>query len=469
LENYKKAKTGVVKLLSPLGKRGFILRFLSGFESTHIFGSGTDVLNLTKHTEFVEEDLELVKTCNLDLMRYSAPWHSIEREQGVYNWAWLDKALNRFHDLGIELILDPLHHTSFPDWLTNGFANPKFADFYLTFIEKLAARYPWIRYYTIINEPFVTALFCGHEGIWYPYLKSKKDFVQIVLNMGEAICRISERLTEMLDEVYFVHVDTCEKHRPANSESIEDALFRNNLRFLVADLILGKIDEFHPLFSYLKEHGAGFDKLEGFRENPSRIDILGLDYYAHSELEWNCGTRIYPNQNPEGFAAVAMDYVNRYNLPVMLSETNIRGFISDRISWLKFMVEQCEILRMRLVPKDIAFHGFCWYPFIDSTDWCSLVREASGKIDPQGIYHLDCMSLRRNDSELSEIFAALAAGAISSKDVPAYRFQSPLDTELAGFLPLVKHWQWREPFTPERKPSFAGIELNRRFALNGVV
>ncbi|MGC2238531.1 MAG: family 1 glycosylhydrolase [Pyrinomonadaceae bacterium] len=448
------------------------MRFLSGFESTHIFGSGTDVLNLTKHTEFVEEDLDLVSSCNLNLMRYSAPWHSIEREPGVYDWMWLDKALNRFREMGIEPILDPLHHTSFPEWLFGGFANPKFAGSYLNFIEKLAARYPWIRYYTIINEPFVTALFCGGEGIWYPYLKSKNSFVSMILNMGEAICRVSERLTETLDEAYFVHVDTCEKHRPTNAASIENARFRNELRFLVVDLVLGKINENHPLYNYLRQNGATRDRLERFTENPSRIDILGLDYYAHSELEWNGDERIYPNRNPEGFANIAMDYVNRYNLPVMLSETNIRGFVSDRISWLKFMVEQCEILKNRLEPRAIPFHGFCWYPFIDSTDWCSLVREASGKIDPQGIYHLDCGSLRRNASELSDIFAALADGAISSRDIPAYRFQSPLDTELKGFLPLMKHWQWLEPFAPEtnKKSTFqiAGIELNRQFAENGI-
>ncbi len=101
-------------------------------------------------------------------------------------------------------------------------------------------RYPWVRYYTIINEPFVTALFCGGEGIWYPHFRSKKSFVPMILNMSDAICRVSEYLTETLDEVHFVHVDACEKHRPINAESIENARFRNELRFLVPDLILGK-------------------------------------------------------------------------------------------------------------------------------------------------------------------------------------------------------------------------------------
>lgn len=443
------------------------MRFLSGFESTHIFGSGTDVLNTTRHTELVEEDLDLVNICGLDLLRYSAPWHSIEREKGVYDWEWMDKAMNRLRELKIEPIIDPLHHTSFPEWLAAGFANPDFVDLYSKFVAALAERYPWVKYYTIINEPFVTALFCGHEGIWYPHFRTKQSFVTMVLNMSGATCRISRRLMETLDEVHFVHVDACEKHRPVNAESIQNADFRNELRFLILDLITGKIDGNHPLYSYLSDNGAPSEKLAWFLENPSRVDILGLDYYAHSELEWNLDERVYPNQNPQGFAAIAEEYTERYRIPVMLTETNIRGNICDRISWLKFMVEQCEILEKRLALKNIPFLGFCWYPFIDSTDWCSLVCRAEGKIDPQGIYHLDTKAMRRNASELSELFASLACGETKARDIPAYRFQPPLDMELAGFLPLMSHWNWREPFNEDEteKDEFTfKIEANASFA-----
>lgn len=418
------------------------LNILSGFESTHIFGSGTDVLNLTRHTEFFDEDLQLVQTTSVKSLRYSAPWHDIEREPGVFDWTWLDKALRRMQNLGIEPILDPLHHTSFPEWLTDGFANSRFVEFYVRFVAALAERYPWVKRYTIINEPFVTAFFCGHEGIWYPYRRSGRVFVEMILNMGEAICRVSRHLTEKLPEFQFIHVDTCERHRAVDARTIEKTLFRNELRFLVHDLILGKIGEHHPLYFYLRKNGASIQRLEWFRENPARIDVLGLDYYAHSELEWGGRGRVFPVRQPAGFAAVAMDYVKRYGLPVMLSETNIRGELPDRISWLKLMVEQCEILQSELDGR-VVFHGFCWYPFIDSTDWCSLVREANGRIDPQGIYKLGEGCYRRHPSELSEIFTALAENRIQSKDIPAYRFHKSLNKMLGGFMPLMRHWDWR--------------------------
>jgi beta-glucosidase/6-phospho-beta-glucosidase/beta-galactosidase len=427
------------------------MKYLSGFESTHIFGSGKDVLELTKHTELSEEDLQLVNLSGLDLMRYSAPWHNIEKIKGVYDWRWMDKVLENMSDLGIRPILDPLHHTSFPEWLEDGFANPEFVDSYVRFVTALAERYPWVNHYTVVNEPFVTTWFCGRTGTWYPFKEGDHNFVRMILNVCEAINRISRMLAEKIPNVRLIHVDASEQHRALDEKSEPFAAFMSEMRFLVQDMVLGNINEEHKLFGYLTEHDASCERLKWFVENPARIDVIGLDYYAHSELEWNEHGRVYPNLFPEGFVSVAMDYVNRFNLPIMLSETNIRGYVSDRISWLKHMVEQCETLETLLAERGLSFEGFCWYPFIDSTDWCSLVTEANSRVDPQGIFWLDCESKKRNASELSEIYEALARGLITSKDIPAYRFGAELEKTLENFLPMMNHWQWREPFTNENE------------------
>ncbi len=421
------------------------MKFLSGFESTHIFGSGTDVLELTRHTEFFQQDLALVKQSAVDLLRYSAPWHSIEKTPGVYDWRWLDNAMNCLRELNIQPILDPLHHTSFPAWLRGGFASEQFVPKYVEFVTRLAERYPFVRHYTVINEPFVTAWFCGHEGCWYPYRTGAKNFVPMLLNVVEAICRTSRMLVAALPDVCLIHVDAAEKHCASDAESVERAAFGNQMRFLVHDLILGAFGEDHRLYEYLRIGGATQERLGWFRQNPARIDIIGLDYYSHCELEWSATGRIYPNRQPAGLIPIALEYAERFKLPIMLSETNIRGTICDRISWLKFMVEQCEEIEVRLAGKNIDFAGFCWYPFIDSTDWDSLVKEANGRVDPQGIFWLDAERRERHESEFSQIFAALAKGEITSKNIPAYRFEPPLDVTLNGLMPLMKHWEWREP------------------------
>jgi beta-glucosidase/6-phospho-beta-glucosidase/beta-galactosidase len=440
------------------------VEFLSGFESTHIFGSDTDVLDLSRHTELVERDLDLAAAAGMRTMRYSVPWHSIEKRKGKYDWRWMDRAMAHMQSVGIDPILDPLHHTSFPSWLAAGFANPEFAELYLKFVTAVADRYPWSRKYTVINEPFVTTWFCGHEATWYPCFRGDAAFVPMLMNVAEATVNVSRMLIDRFPDVSLIHVDAAEKHRSADRDSEGHARHHNALRFIVPDLILGLVDESHELYDYLKRNGADDERLEAFRREPARIDVLGLDYYSHCELEWCRQGRILPNQTPEGLVPTALEYAERYRVPIMLTETNIRGFISDRITWLKFMAEQCETIDAKVKEMGLTFEGFCWYPFIDSMDWCSLVKKARGHIDPQGIYWLSEGTLERNSSELSELYASLAAGQITSKDIPAYRFLPPVDHQLAGFTPMMDHWEWKVPtapkiYVPQPKTRVASAEL----------
>jgi hypothetical protein len=178
---------------------------------------------------------------------------------------------------------------------------------------------------------------------------------------------------------------------------------------------------------------------------PSKIDVLGLDYYAHSEIEWEWNSDVgqaaicFPCKQPQGFAAVAHDYVERYGLPVLLSETNVGGSVTDRLTWLRFMEEQAEALA-----RAADFRGFCWFPSIDATDWDSLCTQANNCVSPMGIWSLQEDRRGRRCSELSEWYVRLAHGETNSRHLPAYRFTPPLDRDLQGYLRLMGHWNdWR--------------------------
>jgi len=429
-------------------RRGPSFEFLTGFEGTYIFGSGLDVLQTTEHTQRYETDLQMLAADGIRSFRCCIPWHHIEATRGSYDWTWLDGYLEAVRALGLEPIADPLHHTSFPDWLEGGFADPDFEEAYLAFLGAFATRYPWIRRYTIINEPLVTAWFCGHCGIWQPKLHGHGNFVPMVLAVCRTIVRASHMLDEILGRAEFLHVDSCERHHGLDEASLAHAWFENERRFLVVDLILGKVDADHPLRGYLLEHGASADALDGFLERPTRIDILGLDYYSHSELAWRDGGAVRALVHPvQGFAATALEYVKRYGLPVMLSETNLRGSVEDRVSWLRYMVAECEALCATLEPLGVPFLGFCWYPYIDSTDWTSLVREARRSIDPQGICSLG-RNFDRRRSALSEIYARLVAGGLAAAELPAFPFSEEALEErwVRNFLP---HMTWAAPVSAD--------------------
>jgi beta-glucosidase/6-phospho-beta-glucosidase/beta-galactosidase len=415
--------------------------FLTGFEGTYIFGSQYDVLETTEHTLRYGDDLDMLVRDGVRTFRACVPWHRVEAVEGVYDWRWLDGYLAAVRERGLDPIVDPLHHTSFPLWMQLGFADPRFEERYLAFLRAFAERYPWVKQYTIINEPLVTAWFCGHCGVWQPRLTGHSNFVPMILAVCRTIVRATRMIGEMIPGARFVHVDSCERHFGLDEESLAFAWFENERRFLVLDLILGLVDEDHPLRAYLTDNGAGAAELSWFEDNAVRVDVLGLDYYSHSELAWRDGGAVRDWVHPvQGFAATAMEYVRRYKLPVMLTETNLRGEVTDRIGWLKYMLAECESLAAKLAPLGVPFLGFCWYPFIDSTDWSSLVCEARREIDPQGIYSLT-PSFDRQGSELSELFAALVSGKAGWSDIPAYPFSEEALTErrVQNFLP---HMTW---------------------------
>ena len=57
--------------------------------------------------------------------------------------------------LGITPILDMLHF-GVPDWLGN-FQNPELSLQFADYAEAVARSYRWVRYYTPVNEIYVTA------------------------------------------------------------------------------------------------------------------------------------------------------------------------------------------------------------------------------------------------------------------------------------------------------------------------
>ncbi len=306
------------------------LTFLGGFESTKIHGSGRDILGTTRHIQRWEHDLGLLLSAGIRELRYSAPWHRIEWRPGAFDFTWLDGPMQFMRDHRMNPILDPLHHTSFPDWLQSGFACPDFPELYARFVRKLARRYPWATDFTVFNEPLPTTLFCSYTGMWYPHQTGDNTFAAMVIQTGRAIVLASRAIREENPAARFIHVETCESHAALDRASERFAEFAMDRRFLMHDLILGRIDRSHPMWRYLILNGVPEADLLWFLDNRVQFDVLGLDYYIHSEIEWyfdrDLGrTNIYWRvENPRGFRNVALDYIERFRTPVMLSETNPR-------------------------------------------------------------------------------------------------------------------------------------------------
>src|SRR5207237_461563 len=79
-------------------------------------------------------------------------------------------------------------------------------------------------------------------------------------------------------------------------ELAELADFYNERRWLSWDLLCGKVDAEHPLWSYLTGAGISAAELLWFQENKCPPDVIGINYYVTSERWLDQRLERYPSR-----------------------------------------------------------------------------------------------------------------------------------------------------------------------------
>jgi hypothetical protein len=427
--------------LSPLPPVG--RTFIGGFESTYLPSFGVDGLEVSGHVDYRGPDLDSILSAGVRHLRYPLRWHRIETEPGAFDWSETDEVLGRLRDAGAVVIVDLVHHTCYPDWLTDGFRGPDFGPAFVRFAVAVAQRYPWLPAYTLLNEPFTTFWFTGQQSLWPPYDHGTVGFTRMMCSVMPALSQVARCWRDLLPAAHHVWVDTAEHHRGVGRGE-RAAELANDRRHLVLDLALGiDLDPDRPsLGPVLEAGGEPLLELE-----PLQVDVLGLDYYCHAEWYYDDHHAQAPSPYPIGLAAIAEQYGDRYGLPMMLTETNLRGLASDKTSWLRYTLEQYELALSRGVP----LHGYCWFPQVDSCDWDTLLARCRGKADPVGVLGM-ATDGSRTETSFTDCWRA-AAGGVPVSHLPAYRWQPPNTSHLAGFLPALSHWPWQDAREDELVPA----------------
>ena len=406
--------------------------FVAGFESTYLPLHGVDVAQASKHAVRWRQDVDHAVAAGAQTVRYPLRWHLVEQEPGRYDWSVADAVLGHLRTTGVDVVLDLVHHTDYPDHLSDGFRDRRFASALTAYAAAAAERYGWVSGYTIFNEPFATLFLAGHEALWPPYDRGVPGFLRLLRSVLPGLSAAAQRWREAAPQADHVWIDTCEHHQGVQGGAAEYAALANDRRHVVLDLALGaNLDQERPFLRQLLAAG-GEDLLS---LPPVPVDVLGLDYYCHSEWYYDEEGSRAPSPRPLGFAALAEQYHDRYRVPVLLSETNIRGLPSDRATWLRYVLEQYETA----VERGVPLLGFCWFPHVDSCDWDSLLARPAGRADPVGVLGHD-----RRSTCFTQAWAAAAAGAPSA-DLPAYELQEPCRGQLSGYRRQMRSWPWEPP------------------------
>jgi len=115
--------------------------FVGGLECTYLPAYDVDLLETSGHTERWREDLDALSPL-VQSVRYPIRWHRVEQEPGRFDWSVTDETLGHISEAGIEPIVDLLHHTSYPAWLTDGFRDRRFGPAFVRYATAVAERYP---------------------------------------------------------------------------------------------------------------------------------------------------------------------------------------------------------------------------------------------------------------------------------------------------------------------------------------
>lgn len=379
-----------------------------------------DEYQLMGHYEHWRDDLALVRDLGLKMARWGVPWYRIEPFQpGDYDWSWTDQVIPYMvEELGITPIIDLMHYGC-PFWLRREFASSEYPAAVSRYAEAFARRYEkLVQWYTPLNEPIVTALYCGQRGLWPPYLRSEGGYVHILLQAIEGIIETSAVLKSVNPDMLLVHVEATGLSRTAREDLHAVAEEEQSRTFLPFDLLTGRVTPSHPLFTWLVRNGASPDRLAAIAERPAPFSLMGLNFYP----QWST-TQLYIDrkgrlayqpveQDGAGFTSLIEAYYNRYQLPIMVTETSARGDETVRARWLEASVAAIRALRSRSVPV----LGYTWFPLFTMIDW--RYRFGRGPLDEYrlelGLYSLNGDEQRWRPTPLVEQFRSYVTDSESA-------------------------------------------------------
>jgi dTDP-4-dehydrorhamnose reductase len=347
-----------------------------------------------------KNDLELILSLPIKALRYPILW---EKHQPLIcqpiDWARTSKQLSQIIDKGITPIAGLLHHGSGPAF-TN-LSDPAFPGLFARYAQRVARRFPFIDHYTPVNEPLTTARFSGLYGFWYPHKSDTLSFLKILLNEVKATVMSMAAIRKINPQAKLIQTEDLAKvHSTLKLKYQAD--FENERRWLCFDLLAGKVDRYHPMWSFLRWAGISEQEILFFRDNPTSPDIMGLNYYVVSERFLDENIKDYPHASPggngrdeyidveavrtgrsDGLGILLREAWDRFHIPIAITEAHLSCTREEQMRWLVEIWQTCCHARQKGIPiKSVA----AW-SLLGSVDWNSLLVEDNRQYEP-GVFDL---------------------------------------------------------------------------------
>ena len=365
-----------------------------------------DLLEECGHYDRISSDVDLVRDLGLKYLRYGLPYYQISRSEGAYDWEMADTAMFLIKKAGITPILDLLHF-GLPNWIGE-FQNPDLPRQFARYCDAVAERYPWVRFYTPVNEMYVTAKMSALDGIWNERLRSDRAFVTALKHCSAAATLGCAAIVRRRPDAIIVTSETAEfvhDLRPVPDVRIK---LENQLKTLSLDFLYAKQPD-AVVYQFLLDNGMTREEFNWFMiGDPPGHHIMGNDYYGRNEKVLLPDGSLHSGEDVHGWYNIAKIYHNRYYKPIFHTEINV--FDAEAApSWL--WKQWANVLNARRDGLPVV--GFTWYSLIDQVDWDIGLSEKRGKINPCGLYDMD-----RNPRPVESAYRQLIEAFAGSPSLP---------------------------------------------------
>ncbi|HET6521125.1 MAG TPA: family 1 glycosylhydrolase [Geminicoccaceae bacterium] len=377
-----------------------------------------DQTRLTGH-EHRPHDLDRFAALGIRAIRYPVLWERVAPDgPGRADWRWTDERLGRLRELGVRPIAGLLHHGNGPRH--TDLAAPDFVPKFVEFATRVAERYPWVDAYTPINEPLTTARFCGLYGLWYPHARDHKTFLRILVNQISGVRLAMRAIRRVNPRAQLIQTEDLGRAHSTPRLAYQ-ADYENERRWLTVDLLTGRVNRDHALWSYMVHAGLE-EELEELGADPCPPDVVGIDHYLTSERFLDERLDRYPApthagngrdryadleavrvvaEGVTGFENLVHEAWDRYHLPAAATEAHLGCTREEQLRWLKEIWDAA----LRLRSRGVDVRAVTAWALLGSYDWNTLLTRRSGYYEP-GVF--DVRAARPRPTALARMVRDLA-------------------------------------------------------------
>lgn len=355
------------------------------------------------HYERGTDDLDLVASLGIKMLRYPVLWERhLPTEGQVINWSFAEKSLNRLKELDITPIAGLVHHGSGPRYVN--FFDGSFENGLAAYARQVATKFPWLEYYTPVNEPLTTARFCGLYGHWYPHMKTYHPFFKILLSECKATVLAMKAIREINPEAKLIQTEDLGKCHSTPLLKYQ-ADFENERRWLSYELLCGTLTPDKVMYQFMLKKGILEEELNWFLENPCTPHVAGFNYYLTSERyldedmskypkEFHGGNQLHAYSDIHtvhtclegkecGPATLLKEAWERLQIPLAITECHLHSTREDQIRWFHQMWETVN----KVKEEGADIRAITAWAIFGLTGWNKLCTEPGGVYEP-GVFNV---------------------------------------------------------------------------------